>query len=124
MEPPRHAQDVDVSCPRSLKCDGTPVLTVDVSWTETTMQHETSSLAINSRNSMGQEVSHSDPLVGGLSKLLAFSHGALHQKLNVGAGPAPGPEKPNKHSKRNAVQFWPGNHFPVGHFSAPNTEAA
>src|SRR6266487_3830765 len=42
------------------------------------MQRETSSIDTASRNRTGQEVSHSDPHVGGLSKPLAWSHGVLH----------------------------------------------
>jgi hypothetical protein len=52
--------------PKKERKPNNPVLTVDVSWTGITMQPETSSTAIKSRNLTGQEVSHSDPHVGGL----------------------------------------------------------
>src|SRR5260221_9282372 len=78
MEPPRHAQVAGVLCPRIFRYAGMLVLTVDVSWTGITMRPVTSCIATTSRNRTGQEVSHSDPHVGGLSKSLACSHGVLH----------------------------------------------
>src|SRR5437899_895278 len=78
MEPPRHAQDVGVWYPRIFRYAGIAVLTVDVSWTGITMRPATSCIATTSTNRTGQEVSHSDPHVGGLSKPLAWSHGVLH----------------------------------------------
>jgi len=47
------------------------------------MRPVTSCIATTYKNRTGQEVSHSDPHVGGLEKPLACSHGILHPKIAV-----------------------------------------